>query len=234
MKKIYLDNASTSFPKPKKVAESVFYYMTEQGSNINRGCYDDAYAVEEVVFETRQMLCELFHGENCKNVVFTKNVTESINIVLKGFLKSGDHVLVSSVEHNAVMRPLVREGLLWLQDKGLDEIRKHELKLTGQFLDGLSNLENQKKIRIIGKRDCRNRLGVVSIQTLQKELSQAAFELDNTYGIMTRVGLHCAPSAHKILHTYPVGTIRFSFGYWNTEEEITYALHAVEEICHGL
>ena len=82
--------------------------MTGMGANINRGCYDDAYQVEEMVYETRQLLCDLFDGSDCRNVVFTKNVTESLNMLLKGFLKKGDHVLVSSMEHNAVMRPLVQ------------------------------------------------------------------------------------------------------------------------------
>ena len=59
MKKIYLDNASTTFPKPSEVADSVYRYMTDIGSNINRGCYDSAYQVEEIVYETRQLLCEL-------------------------------------------------------------------------------------------------------------------------------------------------------------------------------
>ena len=103
---IYLDNASTTFPKPEAVPQAVYRYMTAQGANINRGCYDSAYDVEELVFETRQMLCDLFHGGDCKNVVFTKNVTESLNVILKGFLKSGDHVLLSSMEHNAMMRPI--------------------------------------------------------------------------------------------------------------------------------
>ena len=104
--KIYLDNASTTFPKPETVPQAVYRYMTEMGSNINRGCYDSAYDVEELVFETRQMLCDLFNGGDCKNVVFTKNVTESLNVILKGFLKPGDHVLVSAMEHNAMMRPI--------------------------------------------------------------------------------------------------------------------------------
>ena len=71
---------------------------------------------------------------------------------------------------------------------------------------------------------------MISVQTLQKEMAQAAFELDDTYGIMTRVGLHCAPSAHKTLGTFPEGTIRFSFGWWNTKEEIERAVEALWKI----
>ncbi len=103
---IYLDNASTSFPKPLQVSGAVYRYMTESGCNINRGCYSSAYSVEELVFETRELLCEFFGGDDCKNVVFTRNITESLNTIIKGLLKPGDHVLVSAMEHNAVMRPL--------------------------------------------------------------------------------------------------------------------------------
>ena len=87
MKKIYLDQASTTYPKPECVAAAVYEYMTGNGSNINRGCYENAYDTEDIVLETRELLCELFDGPDCKNVIFTKNVTESLNIVLKGFLK---------------------------------------------------------------------------------------------------------------------------------------------------
>lgn len=108
MEKIYLDNAATTFPKPPQVAQAVYRYMTQQGANIGRGCYDSAYQVEELVFETRQLLCRLFHGPDPRSVVFTKNVTESLNVLLKGLLRPGDHVIASSMEHNAVMRPLVQ------------------------------------------------------------------------------------------------------------------------------
>ena len=128
----------------------------------------------------------------------------------------------------------LRAGLLWLKETGIDEIRKHELELTGLFLEKLKKLEADGKIRILGRRDCEMRTGVVSIQTLEKELSEAAYELDADHGIMTRVGLHCAPSAHKTLETYPTGTIRFSFGWNNTEEDVDKAIKALEEICYGI
>ena len=78
MDKIYLDNGATSFPKPFEVADAVYEYMTKCGSNINRGGYEVAYDLEGTVFETREMLVEMFGGTDCKNVVFTKNVTESL------------------------------------------------------------------------------------------------------------------------------------------------------------
>ena len=106
MHPIYLDNASTSFPKPACVPDAVYRYMTACGSNVSRGGYRSAYSAEELVFETRERLCALFHGGDARCVVFTPNITTSLNLLLKGFLRPGDHVLVSSMEHNAVMRPL--------------------------------------------------------------------------------------------------------------------------------
>ena len=108
---IYLDQASTSFPKAPGVAEAVYRYMTECGCNVGRGGYAGAYSAEEMVYDTRAQLCQLFGGEGAgcspKSVVFTKNITESLNVLIQGLLRPGDHVLVSAMEHNAVMRPLV-------------------------------------------------------------------------------------------------------------------------------
>ena len=395
MQQIYLDNASTTFPKPEAVADAVYQYITHTGTNISRGTC--ATNTEDLVFATRELLCRFFGGEDSKNVVFTKNITESLNIIIKGLLHSGDHVLVSAMEHNAVMRPLqqigteltagnaptdaitfsripcdaegalcldalpqlvrpntkaiimthasnvcgtvqplaqvgsfchkhnlkfivdsaqsagvvpvnmqemhidalaftghkgllapqgiggfvLRESMIdeitplivggtgslshtehtphfmpdkfeagtlnlpgiaglhaslsWLQQQGIDKIRTHELTLTQQFLDGLQQLEAQKLLRIIGKRDCTDRVGVVSVSTEKMDIAKLAFILADKYGIATRVGLHCAPNAHKTLGTYPAGTLRFSFGCYNTADEVKAALQALEEVlAHGL
>ena len=384
MKKIYLDQASTTYPKPECVAKAVYEYMTGNGSNINRGCYENAYDTEEVVLETRELLCELFDGPDCKNVVFTKNVTESLNVVLKGFLKPGDHVLVSSMEHNAVMRPIrqlekngvefdrvpcseqgelklqsmeallrqntkavvmmhasnvcgtilplkevgafckthglkfiadcaqtagtmpismkemnidilcftghkglygpqgiggfilqeemisemtpllsggtgsishteeipefmpdrfepgtmnlpgifgLNSALGWINKVGIENIYNKERILTRLFLEEIGKLDPKgEKIKLVGKKTEEGRTAVVSIQTPGRDVSEVAYLLDKNYGIMTRVGLHCAPSAHQTLGTYPTGTVRFSFGYFNTEEEVLFAVKALEEI----
>lgn len=111
---IYLDNASTSFPKAPNVASAMADYITNRGININRGSYALAYDVEDTIYTTRQRLNTLFNGHDPSHVVFTQNVTMSLNMVIKGLLKAGDHVLVSSMEHNAVMRPLTQ-----LLDKGI-------------------------------------------------------------------------------------------------------------------
>lgn len=390
MQQIYLDNASTTFPKPREVTDAVYQYMTQAGTNIGRGTC--AAKAEDIVFSTRQQLCEFFHGDDCKNVVFTKNITESLNIIIKGLLRPGDHVLVSALEHNAVMRPLqqigtelsdnnapadsitfsrlpcdaegnllieklpkfirpntkaiimthasnvcgtvlpiaeagsfcaqhglkfivdsaqtagvlpldmqamhidalaftghkgllapqgvggllLREELIdevtplivggtgslshtektpsfmpdkfeagtlplpaivglhaslgWLMQQGTEKIRAHELALTQGLLDGLMQLEAQGLLRIIGRRDYQNRIGVVSITTNKIDLSELAYLLAENYAIATRVGLHCAPSAHKTLGTYPTGTLRFSCGWHNTEQDIEASLHALGEI----
>ena len=111
---IYLDNASTSFPKAPTVATAMSDYITNRGININRGSYALAYDVEDIIYTTRQRLHPLFNGHDPAHVIFTQNVTMSLNMVIKGLLKAGDHVLVSSMEHNAVMRPLTQ-----LLDKGI-------------------------------------------------------------------------------------------------------------------
>ena len=84
---IYFDNACTTYPKPEEVAQAVHAYITQVGSNVNRSSYGRAYGAEEMVYDARERLCRFFGGGDCRNVVFTKNVTESLNILLKGFLK---------------------------------------------------------------------------------------------------------------------------------------------------
>ena len=384
MKKIYLDQASTSYPKAPSVARAVYDYLSGSAVNVNRGGYRAAYSVEEQIFETREQLLRLFHftSGKGKNVIFTPNITTSLNILLKGLLKPGDHVLVSSMEHNAIMRPLVQlagngdripcredgslliekaEALLrpetrllvclhasnvcgtmipvqklsafcqkhhllfildtaqtagavpidmealhldalaftghkslrgpqgiggflitnelaaqieplisggtgsvshteevpaFLPDRfepgtpnipgilglhaalsdlektSMEESFQHEMKLTQEFIDGIQALDPfEKNIRIIGKKNTSDRCAVVSLQTLQPDMSMVAYELDSTYSIMTRVGLHCAPSAHKTFSTYPSGTIRFSFGPKNTSREVETTLDALKKIC---
>lgn len=105
--RIYLDNGATSFPKAPGVAEAVLTYINGIGANINRGTYSAASSAALTVLETRERLARLFHfGGDVRQVVFTPGVTYAINQVIRGWLRPGDHVIVSSLEHNAVMRPL--------------------------------------------------------------------------------------------------------------------------------
>lgn len=377
---IYFDNGSTSFPKAPGVAEAVSHLLTTGAFNINRGNYEGAYEVADAVLETREQLARLFHAESSRQVVFTPGITHSLNYFLKGYLKSGDHVIVSSMEHNAVMRPLeqlkeigvvtdvvqaspqgevmaadveakicpqtraivmthasnvcgtiipieevgaiakkhhltfavdtaqsagtidvdmgqtnidflaftAHKGLLgpqgiggflitnalaeelepliaggtgsqsnlltmprelpdkfesgtmnlpgiiglhaalsYIEDRGLEDIHQKKMELTQYFLEGLQAFSS---VEIVGQEDTKNRVAVVSLNFTQHDNAQVAFALEQEYGIMTRVGLHCAPVAHKTLETFPVGTVRFAFSSSNTKEEIDVALRAFQDI----
>ena len=380
MNYIYLDNASTTFPKAPTVATAMSDYITNRGININRGSYALAYDVEDTIYTTRQRLNTLFNGHDPAHVIFTQNVTMSLNMVIKGLLKAGDHVLVSSMEHNAVMRPLTQlldkgitfdtipcdstgsiqmdsieplirpntvaliinhasnvcgtiqplesigpickahnlqfivdaaqtagvipidvkachidalcftghkgllgpqgiggiiltkemaqnltpliaggtgsfshletmpthmpdafesgtlnlpgiiglnEGLAYIESQGMENIHNHELALTQAFLEGLQSIDG---INIVGKQNIQDRTAVVSITIDGMDPANIAYELESTYHIMTRVGLHCAPRAHQTLRTYPEGTVRFSFGYANTHKDVESALSALNTI----
>ena len=108
MKRVYLDNGSTSYPKAPGVGQAVFDFIENIGTNVNRGGYEAAYAAEDVIIETREMLCKMFHFDKIKNVIFTPSITYSLNYIIKGYLRAGNHVLVSAMEHNAMMRPLTQ------------------------------------------------------------------------------------------------------------------------------
>ena len=386
MQRIYLDNACTTFPKPRSVAEAVYRFMTEQGTNLSRGGYGTAYEAEEWVYQTREEIQQLFGAPSDSVTIFTRGLTESSNVVLKGLLKPGDHVLCSSMEHNAVMRPLVQleergirfsripsapdgsmilsgldelacgntkavillhasnvcgtildigsvgawcrsRGILCIVDTaqsagtvpismeqmGIDvllfaghkglfgpqgigglvarrslaermepliaggtgsvshletmpsflpdrleagtlnipgiaglragisfvrevtpmRILEHEKHLTACFLDSVGTLCRDGLLQTVGKPGTDGRVGVVSVTTPGRELAEVADRLDREYGIQVRVGLHCAPNAHRTLGTFPGGTIRFSFGYFNTEQETEQAAEALRKILYG-
>ena len=105
---IYLDHAATSWPKPKEVGEWTLRALTELTANAGRSGHRASLDSARIVYETRCQLAHLLGIERSENLVFTRGCTEGINLVLKGWLKPGDRVLVSPMEHNAVMRPLAR------------------------------------------------------------------------------------------------------------------------------
>src|SRR6056297_142404 len=113
-KNVYMDNGATSFPKAPGVGQAMSGYINEVGCSVNRGAYESAFSAENIVFETREMIAGLFNFNKPENVVFTKNITESLNVIIKGLLGRGDHVVNYPVEHNAVMRPLMA-----LRDRGV-------------------------------------------------------------------------------------------------------------------
>lgn len=384
MKDIYFDNSSTSFPKAPNVGRAMGEFIENGAFNINRGSYEGAYEAGSAVLDTREMLKDLFNCPNSKNVVFTPSVTYSLNFFIKGFLKPGDHVLVTSVEHNAVMRPLVQmeklgvefdavpcdeeggvtaddfrayikentkaiitthasnvcgtiipieeigalckekglvyavdtaqtagilnidmqkanidflaftghkgllgpqgiggfiasdklEGLIdpvisggtgslsdseeipdflpdrfesgtlnlpgiiglhralvYLKEAGIDNMRNEKMEITKYFLDQVKEIEG---VKVAGKKTVEGRLGVVSIDFEGFDNSIVSFYLSSKYKIMTRVGMHCAPRAHKTLKTFPQGTVRFSFSHFNTKEEVDVCIDSIKTILSDL
>lgn len=104
---IYLDNAATSFPKPDIVYESIMKAMKEYGANPGRSGHKLALKAGRGIYESREILAEFFNIDNPMNIIFTYNATDALNLAIKGYLKPGDHVITTSMEHNSVLRPLI-------------------------------------------------------------------------------------------------------------------------------
>lgn len=371
---IYLDNAATSFPKAPQVGEQMQYYIETVGVNINRGVYAPAAQAGLQTLELREKLSEFFHHDDPDRVIFTAGNTAALNFAIKGFLRKGDHVLVSSMEHNAVMRPLVQlgvefdrvpcdregrmdisaieplmrentklfvlchasnvcgtiqdakavgelcklhgisfvldaaqsaghievdfeafhlsalsvpahKGLLgpqgigalliskdfavqldpliaggtgslsdseelppYLPDRfesgtpnlpgiygwsaamdyvnqiGLQSRRDREKELSAYFISEIEKIEG---VKLIGSHEDQDRVGVIAIDYVNLDNAEAADILERDYGILTRCGLHCAPSAHKTLGTFPHGVVRFSIGHETSKADIDTALSAI-------
>lgn len=102
----YFDNASTSFPKPKIVVDSIYNYLINVGGNANRSNHSYSLSSGMELFKAREKIAEFFNYNKASNVIFTSNITMSLNILIKGLLKKGDHVITSTLEHNSILRPL--------------------------------------------------------------------------------------------------------------------------------
>lgn len=103
---IYLDNAATTFPKPQNVYDSVDDCIKNYCANPGRGTHNLSIKCESKIFDCRERLSILLNIENPLNIIFTSNATDSLNIAIKGVLKSGDHAITTMIEHNSVLRPL--------------------------------------------------------------------------------------------------------------------------------
>lgn len=104
---IYLDNSATTFPKPDEVYDFMHSFYKKHGVNPGRSGFDAAIETEEVVFNTRKMLTELFNGGSDPNrLTFSYNATDSLNLIIQGLAEEGDHVVTTMLEHNSVLRPL--------------------------------------------------------------------------------------------------------------------------------
>ena len=121
-------------------------------------------------------------------------------------------------------------ALKYINKIGMNSIREKELMLTERFIKGIEQID---KVRLIGPKGIEGRTAVVSVDFQGLDCGEISHILDKRYGILTRSGLHCSPSAHKALGTFPRGTVRFSFSHFNTAEEIDYILRCLKEITKG-
>ncbi len=378
---IYLDNAATSYPKPKEVGRAMLHFLEKVGASPGRSGHRLSIEAGRILYQTRESLAELFNVDDPLRIIFTLNVTEALNLVLKGLLQPGDQVITSSMEHNSVMRPLrelekigvevkvvycspeglldpqdieksikkntklivlnhgsnvigsllpiaevgeiarkynilflidaaqtagcypldvkrdridllaftghkglygpqgtgglvvgekvdikklkplktggtgsssgseeqpdflpdvyesgtpntvglcgLNEGVRFILKEGVDKIRQHELELTQKLIEGLKEIPG---VVIYGSNQDKERVAVISFNIKDQLPSEVGLRLDEEYGIMCRVGLHCAPAAHKTIGTFPVGAIRLSLGYFNTVEEVDKPLFAIKNI----
>lgn len=110
---IYFDNAATTMKKPQEVISAVTEALCSVG-NAGRGVHEASLDASRLVFDTRAKVAELFHAKNPRQIVFTMNSTESLNIAIKGILNPGDHVITTAMEHNSVLRPLYE-----MEEKGI-------------------------------------------------------------------------------------------------------------------
>ena len=119
-------------------------------------------------------------------------------------------------------------ALCWLKRESIEAVRAHEFSLTEHFLRGAFEIP---RLHVVGRHDTLARVGVVSVTADGLDPALMADALEQECGIMVRVGLHCAPNAHKTLGTFPAGTVRFSFGYRNTLQQVDTALTALRDLC---
>lgn len=378
---IYFDNAATSWPKPPIVIEAMSRFLGEVGASPGRSAHRQAVVASRIIYETREAIAQLFNAPDPLRIVFTLNVTEALNLALQGLLRPGDHLILSSMEHNAMMRParaLEREGVeittvacsaagmcdpadiesairkntamialthasnvtgtllpiadvgriarqhglillvdaaqtagaypidvqadcidllaftghkslygptgtgglviggrvdisrlsplkrggtgsrsereeqpdfspdkfesgtlnavglaglgasvRWIMERGVEAIREHEIALTQKLIAGLMETPN---VTVYGPLDAQKQTATVSFNLAGLQPSEVGERLDQDCGILCRVGLHCAPAAHRTVGTFPGGTVRFGLGLFNSAEEVRAALAAVNKL----
>ena len=129
---IYMDNAATTMHKPQEVIDAVVSAMESMG-NAGRGASEAALSASRIIYDTRDRLAKLFHAEDARQIAFTANSTESLNIAIKGILEPGDHVITTVLEHNSVLRPLyemekrgVELSIVGCDEKGMPDLAQME------------------------------------------------------------------------------------------------------------
>jgi cysteine desulfurase/selenocysteine lyase len=121
----------------------------------------------------------------------------------------------------------LQAGVRWVLERGVDAIRAHEVALAGLLIEGLRSITG---VRVYGTMVPERQTATVSFNVLGASPSEVGLRLDDEYGIMCRVGLHCAPAAHKTLGTFPVGTVRFGLSAFSTTQEVRAAVDAVRHL----
>ena len=167
-------------------------------------------------------------------------ITKRLDFVMKPLIAGGTGSISDRLEMPDTLPDKYESGTLnlpgiiglhaalsYIKEQTVQSIHKKKMELTAYFLNCLSEF---KEVRIVGKAGMEDRVAVVSLDFVNEDNAIVAFELEQGYGIMTRVGLHCAPMAHKSLQTYPQGTVRFAFSAQNTKEEIDICIKALKEI----
>jgi selenocysteine lyase/cysteine desulfurase len=135
--------------------------------------------------------------------------------------------LCESGTPNAVGLAGLQAGVRWVIERGIEAVRAHEVALTQRLIDGLSSIDG---VTVYGPLDAELQTSTLSFNVAGLEPSEIGFRLDQEYEIMCRVGLHCAPAAHKTMGTFPRGAVRFGLGVFNTQEDVDSALQAVESL----
>jgi cysteine desulfurase/selenocysteine lyase len=121
-------------------------------------------------------------------------------------------------------------GIRWVRNRGIDTIRSHSKELTQALIDGLSELPG---IKLYGPLDTNGTVAIVSFIAQHKRVSEIGLRLDEEYGILCRVGLHCAPAAHKTMGSFPEGTVRLAPGVFTTMDDIRTTIRAIEQVIHS-
>jgi cysteine desulfurase/selenocysteine lyase len=204
---IYLDNAATTFTKPRQVYEAVVDAMVNNGVNAGRGGYDAAVRANELLFETKERLAALFHIENPERIAFAYNTTHALNMGIKGVLSYGDHVIITSMEHNSVLRPVkecelhkrISYTVLRANDKGeidMNSLEKairpntklicmtHSSNVCGTMMDIYKAAEIAHKHNILFMVDAAQSAGAIDIDGSKLDL----FAFPGHKGLMGPMG----------------------------------------------
>lgn len=218
---IYMDNAATTMQKPQQVIDAVAAAMCSMG-NAGRGAHAASLGAARTIYDAREKLACFFHAENPKQIAFTMNSTESLNIALKGVLNPGDHVITTMLEHNSVLRPLYElqekgteltilksnpQGTLDYEDfeKAIKENTKaivctHGSNLTGNLVDVKRVGEIAKKHGVLFIVDASQTAGVFPIDVQEMGIDILCFTghkgllgPQGTGGIYVREGLTVRP-----------------------------------------